>query len=57
MVPKACMPIMLTRDPPPLAATDCGFKQMNCVESDKGKVILFIVAMLQQQNYQHSELL
>ena len=41
----------------PHVATDCGSKQMSCVNSDKDKVILFSVAMLQQQNDQHSELL
>jgi hypothetical protein len=36
---------------------DCGSKQMNRVECNMDKVILFIISMLQQQNDQHSELL
>lgn len=41
----------------PHVATDCGSKQINCVESDKNEVILFIFAMLQQKNDNHDEML
>jgi hypothetical protein len=36
---------------------DSGFKQTNRVDGDKDEVFLSVVAMLQQQNDQHNELL